>query len=159
MHNAPNPGYPQQTYQASPNGATNFAPSGQQAPVVNNYYGQPQGVAPSSGGGGSSFLGTALAAGAGSLAGNALYGALKPDSEPKTIIVHDNAAPAAAPVAPAAPAAAPQPAPVAPAAPVQPVPLAPLQPVQPVQPVQPGKNNHVTVKSVNHQCHAVRNAI
>lgn len=46
--------------------------------------------------------GTALAAGAGSLAGNALYGALKPDSEHKTIVVHENAPVAQAPI-PASP--------------------------------------------------------
>lgn len=46
--------------------------------------------------------GTALAAGAGSLAGNALYGALKPDSEHKTVIVHENAPAAQAPI-PASP--------------------------------------------------------
>lgn len=43
--------------------------------------------------------GTALAAGAGSIAGNALYGALKPDSDHKTVVIHENAPVAQAPVA------------------------------------------------------------
>lgn len=47
----------------------------------------------------STFQGTALAAGAGSLAGNALYGAFKPDSDHKTVIIHENAPVAQAPVA------------------------------------------------------------
>lgn len=46
--------------------------------------------------------GTALAAGAGSIAGNALYGALKPDSDHKTVIIHENAPVAQAPI-PASP--------------------------------------------------------
>lgn len=58
----------------------------------------------------------------GSLAGNAIYGALKPDSEQKTVIIHENA-PAPAAAAPAAPAPA-APVPVAPV-PVAPMPVAP----------------------------------
>lgn len=122
-HNAPNAGYPQQpAYHPNPAGGypgappqQGFVPSGQ--PVVNNYYGsQPQQpVIQSGGSSGGSFLQTALAAGAGSLAGNALYGAFKPHEESKTVIIHENSnqAPnAAAPApAPAAPAAAPVPAP------------------------------------------------
>lgn len=94
VHNAPNAAYPQQTYNPSPvggvypGGSQGFAPThGQQAPVINNYYGTPQSGGSS---GGSSLLGTALAAGAGAVAGNALYGALKPDSEQKTVIIHEN---------------------------------------------------------------------
>lgn len=56
----------------------------------------------------------------GSIAGNAIYGALKPDSEHKTVIVHENAPAAAAPAA-AAPVAV---APVA-VAPVAAVPVSP----------------------------------
>lgn len=115
-HNAPNAAYPQQPHYNPNGGAQGFVPSGGQ-PVINNYYGQPaQPVVQQSGGSGG-FLQTALAAGAGSLAGNALYGALKPHEESKTIIIHENnQAPNAAPVAPAAPAAAPvAPAPAAPA--------------------------------------------
>lgn len=112
VHNAPNAAYPQQTYNQNPAGvyphntgvAPGYVPNGQQVPVVNNYYGGGQ---PQSGGssGGSSFLGTALAAGAGAVAGNALYGALKPDSDHKTVIIHENNN------APAVPASAPAPAP------------------------------------------------
>lgn len=105
MHNAAPVNYPQQPYhpgQGAPQGG--FVPNNQPTPVINNFYGQPQSGGGSSSGG---FLQTALAAGAGSLAGNALYGALKPsDSEHKTIIIHENAASsnvaasAPAPVAP-----------------------------------------------------------
>lgn len=97
VHNSPNAAYPQQTYNAGPvggvyPGSQGFAPThGQQAPVINNFYGQPQSGGSFGGSsGGSSLLGTALAAGAGAVAGNALYGALKPDSEQKTVIIHEN---------------------------------------------------------------------
>lgn len=135
-------GYPQQTY-ANPIGGyqgapPNYAHNVPQPSVTNNFYpANPQ--QSSGGGGGGGFLQTALAAGAGSLAGNALYGALKPESESKTIVIHENAAqpaapaaPVAAPAAPAAPVAAPV-APVAPAVPVAPV-AAPVD-----QPAAPGK--------------------
>lgn len=125
MHNA-GANYPQQQY--NPNGAhsggASFVPNNQPTPVINNFYGQPQSGG-SSGGGGGGFLQTALAAGAGSLAGNALYGALKPDHEQKTIVIHENSNPAAA-----APAAAPAAVvPVIPTAPIVPqmVPVIPAQ--------------------------------
>lgn len=120
---APNAAYPQQTYHPSPVGVHPQQP--QQPHVVNNYYGSaPQssgfigGSGSPSGGSGPSLLGTALAAGAGSLAGNALYGAFKPDSEHKTVVIHENAAaptsvPNIAPAAPAAPAVPPAVPPVA----------------------------------------------
>lgn len=125
-------GYPQQTYAnpigGYPGGAPNYAQNVPQPSVTNNFYpGAPQ--QSSGGGGGGGFLQTALAAGAGSLAGNALYGALKPDSEKQTVIIHENA-PAPQPAAPAV-----QPA-VQPAAP------------QPAAP-QPGKTNKRKLKNDN----------
>lgn len=57
--------------------------------------------------------GTALAAGAGSIAGNALYGALKPDSEHKTVVIHENAPVAQQPI-PQAPVAQAAPIPASP---------------------------------------------
>lgn len=60
---------------------------GQQTPVINNYYQQPQMTGSS--GGGSSIAKNALLLGAGGLAGAAIYGALKPGEETKTVIIHD----------------------------------------------------------------------
>lgn len=122
--------YPQQQF--NPNGAhsggASFVPNNQPTPVINNFYGQPQSGG-SSGGGGGGFLQIALAAGAGSLAGNALYGALKPDHEQKTTVIHEYSNPAAA-----APAAAPaaSPAAVAPVNPTAPI-VPPMVPVVPAQ--------------------------
>lgn len=77
--------YPQQPYNGHPGGSY---PQPQGQPIINNYYGghPGQGAVPvvqqPSGGSGGSFLQTALAAGTGSVvgsvAGNALYDALKP---------------------------------------------------------------------------------
>lgn len=58
---------------------------GQQTPVINNYYQQPT----QTGGTGSSIAKNALLLGAGGLAGAAIYGALKPGEETKTVIIHD----------------------------------------------------------------------
>lgn len=136
MNNGAGSGYPQQQYNPNQAGAypgggqPSYVPNAQQPPVINNFYGQPgqpqqQQTGGSSGGG---FLQTALAAGAGSLAGNALYGALKPDSEHKTIVIHENNnAPAPA-----------VPAPVAPVAPAAPAPAAPA-------PVAPGMSNKLSI--------------
>ncbi|XP_031640331.1 trithorax group protein osa-like isoform X2 [Contarinia nasturtii] len=111
MHNTAGANYPQQQYNPGQGGYPGAPiPNNQPAPVINNFYGQPQTGVGGGGGSGGSFLqtlgGAAAGSLAGSLAGNALYGALKPDSEHKTVIIHENAAssnvPASAP-APAAP--------------------------------------------------------
>lgn len=57
--------------------------NGQQTPVINNYYQQPQTGATGS------IAKNALLLGAGGLAGAAIYGALKPGEETKTVIIHD----------------------------------------------------------------------
>lgn len=98
-------------------GSPSYVPNGQQAPVVNNYYGH-QGQPQSGGSSGPSLLGTALAAGGGAIAGNALYSALKPDSEQKTIVIHENA-----------------PASVVP----------PTSAVSPSMPAAPGKSHELTI--------------
>lgn len=99
-HNgAPNAGYPQQQggiYNQNPAGSypiqqqPSYIPNGQQAPIVNNYYGSQQ---QPGGGGGSSLAKNALLLGGGAIAGATLYGALKPDEQSKTIIIHENASP------------------------------------------------------------------
>lgn len=105
-------------------------PSGGQ-PVVNNYYqGQPQRS------GGIGGLGTAAIAGIGGLA---LYGALKPSGEQKTIIIHEGGnngtgevpVPAAPPAAGTPPVADGQHPPIAPAMNPDGTPMAPMPPMYP----------------------------